>query len=110
MTDGYTLNRPPALTCPECGGALRMDNDGPVRIYICHIGHILTGAAMLVAQAERVEHLATGLLAALNEQRELCRQLVEAEELDRSYLEQMRGRATRNAEVIRNFLGNSMVD
>jgi two-component system, chemotaxis family, protein-glutamate methylesterase/glutaminase len=110
MTDGYTLNRPVGLTCPECGGALSVDRHGPVIRYICHIGHILTGEAMLVAQAERVEYLATGLLAMLNERRELCRQLIEADQGDRPYLEQLRNQTSKNAEILRDFLSGSLVD
>jgi hypothetical protein len=110
MNDGYALNRPPALSCPGCGGTLRVDGDGPVLRYICHIGHILTGEAMLVAQADRIEHQATGLLAMLNEQRELCRQLIEAKEGDQQHLEQQRSRTTRKAEIVRDFLNRSVVD
>jgi two-component system, chemotaxis family, protein-glutamate methylesterase/glutaminase len=110
MINGYTLNRPPALTCPECGGTLLVDGSGPIRRYICHIGHILTGEAMLVAQTQRIEHLATGLLAALNEQRELCRQLIEAEEGNQPYLEHLKSRSTKNAETVRDFLSGPLVD
>jgi two-component system, chemotaxis family, protein-glutamate methylesterase/glutaminase len=110
MNDGYTLNRPAALACPECGGTLRVDRDGPVLRYVCHIGHVLTGEAMLVAAADRIEHQATGLLAMLNEQRELYRQLIEADEGDRQHLEQLRSRTTRKAEIVRDFLNRSLID
>jgi hypothetical protein len=110
MNEGYTLNQPPNLTCPECGGSLIRSDDGPAVKYICHIGHVLTGRAMLEAQQERIEHLATGLLAMLNEQRELCRQLIETKQGDQRHLERLRSVATQNAEAIRYFLNGTPLD
>jgi two-component system, chemotaxis family, protein-glutamate methylesterase/glutaminase len=108
MNNGYTLNHPKALTCPECGGTVSIVDDGPVRQYVCHIGHVLSGEAMLAAQADRIEGFATGLLAALNERQELCRQLIEARQDDRGVLQQMRIKTMKGAEVIRDFLNNSL--
>lgn len=51
MGDGYKLDRPFTLTCPECGGAMQRTATGTLRQYRCHIGHVLTGAAMLEGQA-----------------------------------------------------------
>lgn len=100
----YTLNKPGHLTCPECGGALTKIEDGPIPRYVCHIGHTLTGEAMLVTQAERIEYLLEGALAMLNERRELCRQLLDGDLHDNKRIEVLLGDATRHAEVLRDFL------
>lgn len=103
----YTLNKPGHLTCPECGGALTKIEEGPIPRYVCHIGHALTGEAMLVAQAERIEYLLEAALAMLNERRELCRQLLDGDLHDNKRLEVLRGDATRHAELLRDFLNGS---
>lgn len=108
MSNGYTLNHPSALSCPECGGTVSILDDGPVRRYVCHIGHVLTGEAMLAAQADRIEYLATGLLAILNERQELCRQLTEAHQDDDGTLQRLRTKATKSAEVMRDLLNRSL--
>lgn len=77
MSENYVLDQPSGLTCPECGGALLKVESQPIPKYVCHIGHELTGAAMLEAQTERIEELLSGALALLNEHRELCRQLLQ---------------------------------
>jgi two-component system, chemotaxis family, protein-glutamate methylesterase/glutaminase len=107
--NGYTLNRPITITCPECGGTLRRVDDGPTLKYVCHIGHALTAQAMLVAQADHIEYLITAVLAALNERRELCRQIIEAGQDDNGTLEEVQGRATKNAEMLRDFLNTSPI-
>ena len=40
MTAEFTLNRPVAITCPDCGGALRRSELGTLTQYSCHIGHV----------------------------------------------------------------------
>ena len=104
MSEEYTLNQPTSLTCPECGGALaKVDGDAVPR-YVCHIGHELTGEAMLEAQAKRVEWLLGGALAILNERRELCRQLMHDGISDTAGLDQTTKEATQRAEALRDLL------
>jgi two-component system, chemotaxis family, protein-glutamate methylesterase/glutaminase len=100
----YTLNRPTTLTCPECGGALRQSKCGPLLKYTCHIGHVLTAEAMLVAQADRIEFLATAFLAILNERRELCRQMIEVGQDDSGVVQQAEQTARQNSEAMQKFL------
>jgi two-component system chemotaxis response regulator CheB len=78
MTEGYQLDRPAALTCPECGGALKARNDGGLLEFECHIGHVLTAETMLEAHFHVLEIKLAAALVALNERAELCRQLEEA--------------------------------
>jgi two-component system, chemotaxis family, protein-glutamate methylesterase/glutaminase len=106
-TNEYTLNKPRHLTCPECGGALTRLEGGPIPKYVCHIGHVLTGEAMLEAQAERIEACLESLLAMLNERRELCRQLLEAGLYEKERLEPLHRNATEYAEMLRDFLNGS---
>jgi two-component system chemotaxis response regulator CheB len=103
----YVLDRPGHLTCPECGGALTKIESDPIPKYACHIGHVLTGEAMLEAQAERLEFLLGGALALLNERRELCRQLLDDDLQETSRLEALLEETTRTAELLRGFLNRS---
>lgn len=103
----YVLDRPGHLTCPECGGALTKIENDPIPKYACHIGHVLTGEAMLEAQAERLEFLLGGALALLNERRELCRQLLDDDLQETSRLEALLEETTRAAELLRGFLNRS---
>lgn len=103
----YRLDRPTTLTCPECGGALRQDEDGPLLRYTCHIGHVLTAEAMFVAQADRIEFLATAFLAILNERAELCRKMLEHGQDDRGAVPEAERTARKNAETLRAFLNTT---
>ena len=104
MSEEYVLNQPTSLTCPECGGALKKVESEPIPKYVCHIGHELTGEAMLEAQAERIEWLLGGALAMLNERRELCRQLQHDGLGDSAALQQAMQEATDTAESLRALL------
>ena len=106
MREEYVLDRPTSLTCPECGGALAKINGRAIPHYACHIGHVLSGEAMLEAQAERIETLLTSALAILNERRELCRQLLDDGMNESGRLEVMLTEATENAEGLRHFLND----
>ncbi|HEY6986761.1 MAG TPA: hypothetical protein VH369_00175 [Bryobacteraceae bacterium] len=75
MDNGYTLEEPLTLGCPECGGVLRPLANEHVRSYRCHIGHVLTAEAVLAAQFLLLESRLGGCLALLNERTSLCRKL-----------------------------------
>lgn len=104
MSEEYVLNQPTSLTCPECGGALKKVESEPIPKYVCHIGHELTGDAMLAAQAERIEWLLGGALAILNERRELCRQVMHDGMSESADLQQTMQEATEIAEGLRALL------
>ena len=99
----YTLDQPTTVTCTECGGALRSSKH-PLLKFTCHIGHVLTAEAMLVAQADRIEFIATAFLALLNERRELCRQMIEAGQDDSGVVQQAERTARENSEAMQKFL------
>ena len=46
MNDGRQFERPVAITCPECGGALKTSEDGSIIKFGCHIGHSYTAEIM----------------------------------------------------------------
>jgi two-component system chemotaxis response regulator CheB len=77
MPDGYVLDKPFSLSCPECGGVLRPDDAAAVKLFRCHIGHVLTAETVLVAQFNLLETRLAGSLALLNERAELCHQMSE---------------------------------
>jgi hypothetical protein len=76
MPEGYVLDKPFSLSCPECGGVLREEHRA-IRQFRCHIGHVLTAETVLVAQFAEWEKKLAGAMALLNERAELCQQMAE---------------------------------
>jgi two-component system chemotaxis response regulator CheB len=70
--------RPFALTCPDCGGALRKIGSGPGAQYRCHIGHVFGAGELLPAQLELIEKALDTAHRVLSERVELSRQMVES--------------------------------
>jgi len=112
MTDEYTLNRPTALTCPECGGALSTEKTGTLLQFRCHIGHVLTADTMLAAQYSALEWKLGACMAALNERAELCRLLIEAapKDYDLSLLQAARREALERARVVKELLESDWIE
>jgi two-component system chemotaxis response regulator CheB len=104
MIGDYVLNKPTHFSCPECGGSLAKIDSDPIPRYACHIGHVLTGEAVLAAQHERIEQSLTTTLAMLNERGELCRQLIDEGISDRARLERVQEEAKVCAENVRQLL------
>lgn len=75
--DGEAFDRPVALTCPDCGGALRTSEVGSVVKFACHIGHSYTPEILATAQFEDTEKLMRAAVRALNERAEFCREMAE---------------------------------
>jgi two-component system chemotaxis response regulator CheB len=82
MSEGYRLDQPVALTCPECGGSMQRVVENGIPSYRCHIGHALGAKTMLAAQLDRIEYLLAACLAQLTERAELCRQILSDERGD----------------------------
>jgi two-component system chemotaxis response regulator CheB len=78
MIGEYALDRPTALTCPECGGAMATEESGTLLQFRCHIGHVLTAETMLAAQFAMIEEKLGACLVSLSERAELCRLMIEA--------------------------------
>jgi two-component system, chemotaxis family, protein-glutamate methylesterase/glutaminase len=111
MPDGYVLDKPLSLSCPECGGVLRPDNRGGIKQFRCHIGHVLTAETVLVAQFSALEKKLAGSLALLNERAELCQQMGEDERKDgdASAFEAAAREALARAQVIKRLLEDDWV-
>jgi two-component system chemotaxis response regulator CheB len=77
MPDGYVLDKPFSLSCPECGGVLREERPAGIRQFRCHIGHLLSAETVLVAQFALLEKKLAGVMALLNERADLCQRMAE---------------------------------
>ncbi len=77
MTAEYKLDQPVAVTCPDCGGALRRIELGTLVQFGCHIGHIYTAEVMVAAQFAAMEVSLAAAMRSLSERAELCRQMAE---------------------------------
>ena len=77
MPEGYVLDKPFSLSCPECGGVLRREHRAGIRQFRCHIGHVLSAETVLAAQFAHWEKKLAGAMALLNERAELCQQMAE---------------------------------
>ena len=77
MTAGYRHDQPVALTCPDCGGALRRSELGTLTQFRCHIGHVYTAEVMAAAQFAALEWTLAAALRSLSERGELCRQMAD---------------------------------
>lgn len=77
MTAEYKLDQPVAVTCPDCGGALRRTELGTLTRFGCHIGHVYTAEVMMAAQFTAMERHVEAAMRSLGERRELCRQMAD---------------------------------
>ncbi|MGI4946927.1 MAG: chemotaxis protein CheB [Janthinobacterium lividum] len=77
MTAEYKLDDPVAVTCPDCGGALRRTELGTLTQFGCHIGHVYTAEVIVAAQFLAMEGLLEAAMRSLSERGELCRQMAD---------------------------------
>lgn len=77
MTAEYRLDEPVAVTCPDCGGALRKTQLGTLTQFRCHIGHVYTAEVMVAAQFAAMEWALEAAMRSLSERGELCRQMAD---------------------------------
>ncbi|TWA75659.1 two-component system chemotaxis response regulator CheB [Azospirillum brasilense] len=110
----YDLNRPAALTCPDCGGALRETRVDTLPYFTCHIGHRYGADSMEEAQLHRMEQAFEVALRALNERAALCRRLAETAQgmgqaLSAKRWDEAGREAHERAEVLIRFLGEEWI-
>jgi two-component system, chemotaxis family, protein-glutamate methylesterase/glutaminase len=101
------LERPLALTCPDCGGALREITDGEPLRYRCHVGHAYDADLLLGAQTEGVERALWSALRALDERAALLRRLTRQEPVNSSLASRWAELATEHeahAQAVRSLL------
>ena len=64
-----------AFTCQECGGVLRIREDGGLTRFGCHVGHVYTEDALAAAQTSGLEHALWTALRTLEEGAAFRRQM-----------------------------------
>lgn len=74
MTSEQPYDRPLALTCPDCGGALRPIPGGALIEYRCHIQHVYTAEVLAEAHFEQMERIVRAAERVVHERSELCLQ------------------------------------
>ena len=77
MTNGETFDRPVAVTCPDCGGALRRNEIGTLVEYRCHIQHVYTAEVLTEVHFDQMEKVLRAGERIVHERAELCRQMAE---------------------------------
>lgn len=110
----YSLEKPSALTCPDCGGALRETKVDTLPYFTCHIGHRYGADSMEEAQLHMVEQAFEVALRALSERAALCLRLAEtAQGMGQALSAKRWGEAGREAreraEVLIRFLGEEWI-
>jgi two-component system chemotaxis response regulator CheB len=63
------------LTCPECNGAIWLDESGGVARFACRTGHEYSSAAFTAAQSDRVESALWTAMRTLEERAALYRRM-----------------------------------
>ena len=90
---------PAAMTCPECGGAVRETPGVGLLSYQCHTGHRFTADELLVHQRDDVERAIMVAIRVLQERSALCRRMsVDAQHAGRHQGVAYWHRLTREAE------------
>ena len=102
------FERPVALTCPECGGALRR-TDGKPPEFRCHTGHNFGVTEIADGQGSALEEALVVAVRVLNERAELCRQMKESareggRRLGVAYWERLMNEAEEQLEILVRFL------
>lgn len=101
---GFTLDKPYALTCPECGGALFPAERNPYVEFRCHIGHRYVWTEFVKAHQTRIEATLGTAMVLLKERAEMCRQLIDAAAADAAKLRAMEKEAIERVEQIKQLL------
>ena len=103
------MERPVALTCPDCGGAMRRTDNGPVVEFHCHTGHRFGVDEVADGQRSALEEALVVAVRVLNERVELCRQMMESARaagrgMGVAYWERLRGETGEQLDVLARFL------
>ncbi len=71
------FDKPVALTCPDCGGALATSKADGLTQFRCHIGHTYTADALVAEQLLAMDGYMESAMRSLNERADLCRQMAQ---------------------------------
>jgi two-component system chemotaxis response regulator CheB len=101
------LSGPPtALSCPECGGALWEQADGPNVRFACHVGHAYSIASLVEEQGRSLETTLWSAVRALEERADMHRRLARRSAGSRRELYATRALdAEAHARELRKLLG-----
>lgn len=103
------MTTPAALTCPECGGAVREVPGAGLLSYQCHTGHRFSADELLLHQRGDVERAIMVAIRVLQERAALCRRMgADAQQAGRqqgvAYWHRLTGEAEDQLEALRPFL------
>jgi hypothetical protein len=102
--EGFKLDTPYTLTCPECNGAMFPARKEPFLLFRCHIGHTYVWPVMLQAQQAKIEAAMGNVMVLMKERAELCRQLIDGDEGNKHALEQMLEEALQRTNSVKELL------
>ena len=110
MQDGSERERPVALTCPACGGAVRQATEVGGRGFACHLGHHFAATEMDEAQLHQLEPVLGTALRMFNERAKLARRLAATQRKQGRPVSAEHWEATTRemeeaAEVLSRFMG-----
>jgi two-component system chemotaxis response regulator CheB len=66
---------PSGLTCPECGGALWENEEGPIVRFQCRVGHTFSPESLVSEQSRALETALWAALQSLDERADIMRRL-----------------------------------
>jgi two-component system chemotaxis response regulator CheB len=103
------LEEPVALTCPECGGAVRRVGNGLLAEYRCHTGHRFSGTEMATEQSDGLDRAVGVAVRVLNERVELCRQMQDGaraagRDLGVAHWQRLKAEAEDQLQILMRFL------
>jgi two-component system, chemotaxis family, protein-glutamate methylesterase/glutaminase len=97
---------PSALTCPECGGALWEQQDGPLVRFQCQVGHVYSVDSLVDEQGRALETALWAALRSLEEHADLMRRMARraAGRLTGRRFEQRAERSEEHVRLIRDTI------
>jgi two-component system, chemotaxis family, protein-glutamate methylesterase/glutaminase len=111
----YSVEEPKILpsqqACPECGGAMKLEQRGGLREYSCHVGHRFGLKTMIAEKAVRVEQAMSHALSQSEELVELLREESKAglETFAADQLTKEVEQRQKQIQTLRNMLEREMV-
>jgi len=112
---GIEFEEPVALTCPECGGAIREEAGTGLLTYRCHTGHRFSADELLTCQRADVERAAMVVIRVLHERTTLCQRMIrDASNAGRAhgvaYWMRLKDEADEQLRVLQHFLRHADED
>lgn len=108
QVEGAREGRPSLFTCPDCGGTLWQVDEPELLQFRCHVGHIVSGEALLRGQSEAAENSLWYTIRTLNDKMVLARELAayardRGEEADAHRFEEQARAAEERGQTLRQI-------